>query len=148
MADPHSLLPGACYCRAVTYRVADAFEYAFICHCSDCQRTTGSAFKPFAGIEAHHLILASGESQLARLGDEANYNAFYSECGSLLYSVVRGGRYIHVTLGTLLELPTITPSAHIFVRSKAPWHVIGDALPQYQEFPPKWIDPDGRRLDR
>jgi len=137
MADPHSLLTGACYCRAVTYMVTDAFEYAFICHCSDCQRTTGSAFKPFAGTGARHLTVTSGEEQLARLGDEANHNAFCSRCGSLLYSVVRGGTYVHVTLGTLLEQPTIKPSAHIFVRSKAPWHVIGDALPQFQEFPSK-----------
>lgn len=136
MADPHSLLQGACYCRAVTYTVADAFGYAFICHCSDCQRTTGSAFKPFAGIEAHHLTLTSGREQLARLGDEATHNAFCSTCGSLLYSVVRDGKYVHVTLGTLLAQPTRTPSAHIFVRSKAPWHVIGDALPQFEEFPP------------
>lgn len=137
MTDPYRTLSGACYCRAVTYTVDDAFEYAFICHCSDCQRTTGSAFKPFAGIAVHRFALTSGHEQLTRLGDEATHNAFCKTCGSLLYSVVRGGKYVHVTLGTLLEQPTTTPGAHIFLRSKAPWHVIGDALPQYQEFPLK-----------
>jgi hypothetical protein len=137
MTASRVLLAGACYCRAVTYEVTDAFEYALICHCSDCQRTTGSAFKPFAGIEAHELSLTSGRNLLQVLGDEANHNAFCRKCGSLLYSVVRGGTYVHVTLGTLLEAPVRKPSAHIFVRSKAPWHVIGDALPQFEEFPPK-----------
>lgn len=137
MTDTRVVLAGACYCRAVTYEVADAFEYALICHCSDCQRTTGSAFKPFAGIPSNELSLTSGEDQLAILGDEANHNAFCRKCGSLLYSVVRGGEYVHVTLGTLREPPARTPSAHIFVRSKAPWHVIGDTLPQFEEFPPK-----------
>lgn len=137
MTDSRVLLAGACYCRAVTYEVADAFEYAFICHCADCQRTTGSAFKPFAGIEAHRLSVTSGQNSVGRLGDDANHNAFCSKCGSLLYSVVRGGKYIHVTLGTLLQAPARKPSAHIFVRSKAPWHVIGDALPQFEEFPPR-----------
>jgi hypothetical protein len=136
MTNPHAFLSGACYCRAVTYEVADAFEYAYICHCSDCQRTTGSAFKPFAGIAVEHLSLTSGREGIVKLGDEANHNAFCTKCGSLLYSVVRGGKYVHVTLGTLLEQPTKTPGAHIFVRSKAPWHVIGDGLPQFQEFPP------------
>jgi len=136
MTDPHSSLAGACYCRAVTYRFADAFEYAFICHCSDCQRTTGSAFKPFAGIAAHHLSLTSGQEDVERFGGETSHNAFCRKCGSLLYSVVREGKYVHVTLGTLLAPPAITPSAHIFVRSKAPWHVIGDALPQFEQFPP------------
>ena len=136
MTDPHSPLTGACYCRAVTYSVADAFEYAFICHCSDCQRTTGSAFKPFARIAAHHLSLTSGREDVERLGGKASHNAFCRKCGSLLYSVVREGKYVHVTLGTLLAPPAITPSAHIFVRSKAPWHVIGDTLPQFEQFPP------------
>ena len=43
-------LDGRCECRAVRYRVADEF-YAANCHCSNCRASTGSAFKPFAGIE-------------------------------------------------------------------------------------------------
>jgi hypothetical protein len=38
-------------------------------------------------------------------------------------------------MGTLVEAPTIKPSAHIFVASKASWHEITDDLPQYPEFP-------------
>ena len=44
-------LTGKCFCSAVEYSVPDAFVYAMNCHCSNCRRTTGSAFKPFAGIE-------------------------------------------------------------------------------------------------
>ena len=44
------MLAGECFCRAVRYAVADEFAYALNCHCSNCRRTTGSAFKPFAGI--------------------------------------------------------------------------------------------------
>ena len=56
-------------------------------------------------------------------------------CGSLLYSVVRDGAFVHVTLGTLVDAPSIRPSAHIFVGSKAPWFTITDDLPQFEEFP-------------
>jgi hypothetical protein len=35
-------------------------------------------------------------------------------------------------MGTLVDAPTIRPSAHIFVGSKAPWHEIEDDLPQYR----------------
>ena len=45
------ILTGRCYCGAVEYRVPDEFLYAMNCHCSNCRRTTGAAFKPFAGIE-------------------------------------------------------------------------------------------------
>ncbi len=49
--------------------------------------------------------------------------------------MVRDGAYVHVTLGTLIDPPSITPSAHIFVGSKAPWDVIGDDLPKFEGFP-------------
>ncbi len=54
-------------------------------------------------------------------------------CGSLLFAVVRDGAYAHVAMGTLVDDPTIRPSAHIFVGSKAPWFTITDHLPQYAE---------------
>jgi hypothetical protein len=53
-------------------------------------------------------------------------------CGSLLYSIVRDGAFVHVTLGTLVDDPTTRPTAHIFVGSKAPWFTITDELPQYE----------------
>jgi hypothetical protein len=53
----------------------------------------------------------------------------------LLYSLVRDGAYFHVTLGTLIDPPSIRPTAHIFVGSKASWDVICDGLPQFDEFP-------------
>ena len=86
------MLAGECFCGAVRYAVADAFAYALNCHCSNCRRTTGSAFKP----------------------------------------VVRDGAFVHVAMGTLVDDPSIRPTAHIFVGSKAPWYVISDDLPQYQ----------------
>ena len=54
-------------------------------------------------------------------------------CGSFLYSVVRGGAFVHVAMGTLVDDPTIRPTAHIFVGSKAPWFTITDDLPQFAE---------------
>ena len=51
-------------------------------------------------------------------------------CGSLLYSRVRDGAYVHVAMGTLVDDPGIRPSKHIFAGSKAPWFAITDDLPQ------------------
>ncbi|WP_408590621.1 GFA family protein [Novosphingobium sp.] len=129
------VLRGECYCRAVAYSVPDRFAYALICHCHDCQRTTGSAFKPFAGIAADVVSVERGAEHIRRLGDAANHNAFCGQCGSQLWAIVRDGAFAHVTLGTLTSPPTTRPSAHIFVRSQAPWHVIADDLPRYEEFP-------------
>lgn len=129
-------LSGSCLCRRLEYRVADAFEYAVNCHCSNCRRLTGAAFKPLAGIRLEKLSLAQGEDDVLRFGEGAAYNVSCRTCGSFLYAVVRDGAYAHVAMGTLIDTPSIRPSAHIFVGSKAPWFDITDDLPQYEAFPP------------
>ena len=126
-------LSGKCMCGAVEYRVDDAFLYALNCHCSNCRRTTGSAFKPFAGIERGKLKLVAGAEELMRVGEEDTHDVHCRKCGSLLYSVVREGAYVHIAMGTLADAPSIRPSAHIFVGSKAPWFTITDDLPQHEE---------------
>jgi hypothetical protein len=130
-------LRGQCLCGAVRYAVTNAFRYSFNCHCSQCRRATGSAFKPFAGIQSDALRLTEGSGQVMIYGDpQAAHDVHCGCCGSLLYSVVREGAYVHVTLGTLLDTPDIRPAAHMFVASRAPWHEITDSLPQYDEFAP------------
>ena len=126
------ILAGKFYCGAVSYAVADEFVYAANCHCSNCRRTTGSAFKPFAGIERGKLAVAKGADNLLIFGDENANDTHCKTCGSLLYSVVRAGAFVHVAMGTLVDDPAIRPDKHIFVGSKAPWFTIADNLPQYE----------------
>ena len=126
-------LTGQCLCGRVRYEVADAFIYAMNCHCSGCRRATGSAFKPFAGIERCELRIISGEDDLLIYGEKLTHDVRCKLCGSLLYSVVREGAYVHVAMGTLIDVPSIRPTKHIFVASRAPWFEICDGLPQFVE---------------
>jgi hypothetical protein len=125
------ILAGRCFCGAVEYAVSDEFAYAANCHCSNCQRTTGSAFKPFAGIERNKLTVTKGNDSVMTYGNDVAGDIHCKRCGSLLYSVVRAGAFVHIAMGTLVDVPTIRPTMHIFVGSKAPWFTITDALPQY-----------------
>jgi hypothetical protein len=117
----------------VKYLVDDDFVYSANCHCSGCRRATGSAFKAFAGIPREKLALVAGGSSLLIFGSPENHDAHCSACGSLLYSLVREAAWLHVTMGTLVDTPSIRPTHHIFVGSKAAWHDITDDLPQYEE---------------
>jgi hypothetical protein len=126
-------LVGKCQCGAVRYAVADTFVYATNCHCSACRRATGAAFKPFAGIERDKLRVTNGDDNLMIVGDENGNDTRCKVCGSLLYSVAREGSFVHVAMGTLIDDPTIRPTSHIFVGSKARWFTITDELPQYEE---------------
>ena len=80
-------------------------------------------------------VIIQGADNLLVYGDAKANDTHCKRCGSLLYSVVRDGAFVHVAMGTLVDNPTIRPSRHIFVGSKAPWFTITDDLPQHQEFP-------------
>ena len=115
------------------YEVADAFLYAANCHCSRCRASTGTAFKAFAGIQRDELAITSGADQLLIVGEENGNDTRCAVCASLLFSVVRDGEYVHVAMGSLVDAPSIRPSEHIYVGSKAPWFEITDDLPQHDE---------------
>jgi hypothetical protein len=125
-----TVLAGKCRCGAVHYEVEDAFLYAANCHCSECRAATGSAFKSFAGIERDKLRITEGLDDVAVFGEDELNDTRCGACGSFLFSVVREGAYVHVTMGSLVDTPTIRPTEHIFVDSKAPWFEITDDLPQ------------------
>jgi len=127
------MLAGTCLCGAVRYAVEDAFAYAMNCHCSNCRRTTGAAFKPIAGIERGKFSLTKGTGNLLVVGEPDGNDTHCKLCGSFLYSVVNDGTYVHVAMGSLIDDPSIRPSKHIFVGSKAPWFTITDDLPQFEE---------------
>jgi hypothetical protein len=127
------MLSGRCQCGTVTYEVSDEFAYAVNCHCSICRRATGAAFKPLAGIERAKLRITQGAEFITALGSDGWHDERCKQCGSLLYSIVSKGTFAHILMGTLIDEPTIRPSAHIFVGSKAAWFTITDDLPQFDE---------------
>ena len=127
-------LAGRCECGSVRYEVADAFRYAANCHCSRCRAATGSAFKAFAGIEREKLVVTEGTDTLMVYGEDVLNDTRCARCGSLLFSIVRDGAYVHVAMGSLVDAPSLRPTEHIFVGSKAPWFDITDDLPQAQEY--------------
>jgi hypothetical protein len=71
-------------------------------------------------------LLVFGEDDLNHTG--------CGRCGSLLFSVVRDGDYVRVAMGSLVDAPSVRPTEHIFVGSKAPWFEITDDLPQAEEY--------------
>ena len=135
--NPKRTLRGACQCGAVTYTVADEFDFAVNCHCSICRRATGAAFKPTAGISQDKLQIAGGHDSIMMFNASTWHDKRCGLCGSLLFAVVQNGAYGHVAMGTLLDDPTIRPTAHIFVGSMAHWFTITDDLPQYDGHIPR-----------
>lgn len=131
-----AILRGSCLCGAVGYRVADAFHAAFNCHCSQCRRATGAAYKPMAAIAFEKLEAPANTDDLLIYGTPpGSHDVHCLHCGSFLYSFIAGNGNAHIAMGTLIDTPSIRPMFHMFVGSKAPWHEIADDLPQFDTFP-------------
>jgi hypothetical protein len=130
------MIRGGCLCGAVQYEVPDSFAYVGYCHCSECRRTSGSAFAAVAGLPDSELVVTDGQEHLSEYQKSPNTRLHFCRvCGSNLFARKSSG-VVHLRLGTLRDAPSTRPMGHVFVGSKAPWHEITDSLPQFVEMAP------------
>jgi hypothetical protein len=129
-------LTGGCGCGAVRYEITEPLAGAVYCHCTRCQRRTGTAASANARTEPGSFRVTQGEDRLkAWRPDGGAEKWFCGECGSALYSrTTDGAERIGVRLGTFDSDPGVTPTAHQFVAYAASWQPIpDDGLPRYPE---------------
>jgi hypothetical protein len=126
-----NVLKGACLCGGVEYDVRDP-EGLGVCHCTRCQRWTGSSL---AGVlvDPSNFEITEGQDLVKRYESEFAPRHFCSNCGSSLYDDL-GGKYF-VAAGLMHDLD-LEPSFHLQVAYKARWETIGDSAPQFDENPP------------
>jgi hypothetical protein len=130
------VLKGRCGCNTVAFEVADEFVVAYNCHCSNCRAWTGSAFMPWGEVKRDKFTVTKGGDSLTLLGDaDAVYETHCAECLSLVYWIAPDRAHVRIPYGTLIDEPTLKPTAHMFVGSKAPWYEILDDLPQHDGHP-------------
>jgi hypothetical protein len=130
------MLNGWCLCGEVRFTVEDSFSYAFYCHCSRCRLRTGSAFASIGGISIDKVQVTGSREHLL-IEDESSdgYGVRCNKCHAFLFAAVRDRKYIHVSLGVLIDTPSRLPDHPIHVGSKTPWYQITDSLPQYDVLP-------------
>ena len=121
-------LTGGCLCGGVRFEVIEPLVSAGYCHCTRCQRRTGTAASAPARIAPGSLRLLSGE-ELVRgwdPGDGGFSKHFCSVCGSALWSRSPDGEIVGVRLGAFDGDPGIRPSVRTFLAYAAPWEPIPD----------------------
>jgi hypothetical protein len=79
---------GGCHCGAVTFEAEIDPDKAGICHCTDCQILTGSAFAPFVPVPKAAFKLRGQPKVYVKTAESGNRRAqaFCPECGSRLYA--------------------------------------------------------------
>jgi hypothetical protein len=134
-------LSGGCLCGGVRFEVTEPLVSASYCHCTRCQRRTGTAASVQARVAPGSLRLSSGED-LVRPYDPGGggfLKLFCSQCGSALWSQSPEDPEVKsVRLGAFDSDPGIRPSYRQFVAYAAPWEPLpDDGLPRYPERPPE-----------
>jgi hypothetical protein len=134
-----SSLTGGCGCGTVRFEVTSPLVSSVYCHCTRCQRRTGTAASVSGIAVPGSFRIVAGEDRLRAWKPEGGAEKWFcGDCGSALFSRVPGDpERIGVRLGAFDGDPQIRPSAHQFVAYAAPWAPIpDDGLPRYPERAP------------
>jgi len=121
-------LRGGCLCGSVRYEIDEPLVSASYCHCTRCQRRTGTAAAPSARIAPGSLRVVAGEELVRCWQPETGFaKCFCSNCGGALWSRdPHDAERIAVRLGTFDGDPGIRPSYRTFVSSAVVWEPIPD----------------------
>jgi hypothetical protein len=130
-------LTGACLCGGVSFEISQPPIEAGYCHCTHCQRRTGTAAAPGARLVPGSLRITAGEDLvMSYLPAGGRYSKdFCSVCGSALWSRdTVSGEIAGVRLGALDPGHSIRPTYRQFTASAAEWEPLpDDALPRFPE---------------
>ena len=140
MGDAGSFpLGGGCTCRAIRYRMTSAPLIVHACHCTWCQRESGSAFAQNALIEADRVILESGTPEVVLTPSNSGKGQRITRCPACRIALWSnyfgaGEKLRFVRVGTLDEPYRFPPDIHIFTSTKQPWVILPPGKPSVPEY--------------
>lgn len=131
-----SPLIGSCGCGAVGFEISKPLVGAAYCHCTRCQKRTGTAVQASARVVPGSLTLTRGEGDLRDWTPPGGLSkTFCALCGSHLFARDPvSGEISIVRMAAIDGDPGVRPAAHQFVAYAAPWEEISnDSLPRFDE---------------
>lgn len=119
-------IDGECHCGQIAFEAEIDPEKVGICHCSDCQSLSASAFRTIAVASADRFTITRGEPrEYVKVGDSGNprVQAFCPNCGSGLYATDAGDdrKAYNIRAGTIRQRHELTPRFECWRRSALPW---------------------------
>jgi hypothetical protein len=131
---------GGCYCGYITYEATVDAEYVGICHCTDCQTFSGSAFRTGVLASKDQFRVLTGKPKIyvkAAQSGAKRAQAFCPECGTHVYSSApEDPQVFSIRTGTARQRDRLVPTAQIWCRSAQAWAMNLDQLKKFPEQPP------------
>ena len=117
---------GSCHCGAIRFEAEIEPSRVGICHCTDCQTFSSSAFRASVFVSEDHFRLLDGSpaiyDKVAESG-AARALAFCATCGTHVYGTTQGDGpiFYSVRVGTLAQRAELRPAAQVWCRSAVTW---------------------------
>jgi hypothetical protein len=118
---------GRCHCGSIRYEAEVDPTKVVICHCTDCQTLSGSAFRTVVPTtEGTFKLLAGTPKVYVKTGENGNKReqTFCPECGTPIYSALAGAvgpKVVGLRVGTLRQRDQLTPRDQFWFRSSRAW---------------------------
>jgi hypothetical protein len=119
-------IDGGCHCGVIAYEAEIDPEMVNICHCTDCQTLSGTAFRVSIYASEENFRLTRGEPKIyVKTAESGNKRAqaFCAECGSPIYatSVGEGPKSYGIRVGTARQRDQLPPRRQSWHRSAVAW---------------------------
>ncbi len=117
---------GACHCGRIVFEAEIDPDRVRICHCGDCQRLSGSAFRTVAPVaEADFRLIEGTPKEYVKTADSGakRIQAFCGDCGSPIYATAASSeqRTFGIRVGTLNQRAELKPGRQFWCESRLPW---------------------------
>jgi hypothetical protein len=127
---------GGCLCGALRYASQSEPIESGYCHCRTCQRSSGAPVLVWATFPIEHFQYTSGKPTIYRSSDIGS-REFCSSCGTqIAFRELPDPKTVDVMVGSLDQPERITPTCHIWCRSRISWFETADDLIKYEEDAP------------
>lgn len=130
---------GGCHCGALTYEAEIDPAKVSLCHCTDCQVLTGTAFSAFVPVPRDAFRLKGTPRTYVKTAESGSrrVQAFCGECGTRIYAAAEfDPPAFNVRLGTMAQRAQLAPQAQFWCRSAMPWLKTLDTAPGFEKQTP------------
>jgi len=119
-------IDGSCHCGAITYEAELDPEAVGICHCTDCQALSATAFRTLGMVQPGDFRLLKGKPKIyIKIGESGNRReqAFCENCGSGIYAASTDDdpKVRNLRMGTVRQRAQFPPRFQVWCRSAQPW---------------------------
>lgn len=117
-------IDGSCHCGRIRYEAEIDPADVTICHCTDCQTLSGSAFRTVVGARKEGFRVTGEPKVYVKTAESGNrrVQAFCPECGTPIFATaVTDPQVYSIRLGTAHQRGALPPRRQLWARSALDW---------------------------